>query len=352
MADLRELLAPRFIAALKAAFGDEFAAVDPVIHRSERADYQADVAMSLAKRLGKAPRDIAKAIVDVLDVRDLCSGVEVAGAGFINLTLASQLLTRETTELARDPALGVRRAQAPETVTIDYSGPNVAKEMHVGHVRSTVIGDSIARVLEAKGHRVVRQNHLGDWGTQFGMLISSICSTSVAATAHRSPDLNGFYKQARGKFDSDEAFADRARKRVVHLQSGDAETLARWRELTDVSRHYFASVYERLSVTLRDADVRGESSYNAMLPAIVDELRDKGLLVESDGALCVFPEGFSTREGNPLPLIVRKSDVWIWLRRNRPCGDSHPHPDHACNAAALRHRRAAAAAPGDDLRGR
>ena len=309
MADPRTSLNPRFEAALRAAFGDEFATIDPVIHRSDRADFQADVAMGLSKKVGKPPRDVAKLIVDHLDVTDLCDKVEVAGPGFVNLTLSADYLARELTAVQRDAAVGLTPSAAPETVVIDYSAPNVAKEMHVGHIRSTVIGDSLSRVLERLGHHVVRQNHLGDWGTQFGMLIEQLIDVGENAALEASmADLDAFYKQARTKFDGDPAFAERARQRVVLLQGGDEATLARWRLLTDASRSYFAKVYDKLGVKLRDEDICGESHYNPLLPGIVTELEQKGLAVESDGAMCVFPPGFSTREGAPLPLIVRKRD--------------------------------------------
>ncbi len=309
MADPRALLEPRFESALRAAFGEELASTDPVIHRSERADFQADVAMALAKKLGKPPRDVAALIVQHLDVGDLCDKVEVAGPGFVNLTLKAEVIAREAAAIAKDPASGIAKAASPETVVIDYSGPNVAKEMHVGHIRSTVIGDSLSRVLEAVGHRVIRQNHLGDWGTQFGMLIEHLLDVGENAESDASiSDLDAFYKQARGKFDSDPAFAERARQRVVLLQSGDAATLERWHLLTDSSRRYFESVYAKLGVKLTDGDVCGESFYNPLLAGVVTELAEKGLAVESDGAMCVFPEGFTTREGTPLPLIIRKRD--------------------------------------------
>ena len=308
MADLRTSLAPRFEAALRAAFGEEHAKTDPVIHRSERADFQADVAMSLARKVGKPPREVAAAIAAHLDVKDICE-IEVTGPGFININLSAEYLAREVGLIARDQEAGLARSAIPETVVIDYSAPNVAKEMHVGHIRSTVIGDALSRVLEALGHRVIRQNHLGDWGTQFGMLIEQLVDIGEeAALATSMADLDAFYKQARTKFDDDPSFAERARQRVVLLQAGDEQTLALWRRLTGASRTYFSAVYEKLGVKLRDEDICGESFYNALLPGVVKELEERGLAVESDGAMCVFPPGFSTREGAPLPLIVRKRD--------------------------------------------
>jgi arginyl-tRNA synthetase len=309
MADPRITLEPRFETALRAAFGDELAKTDPVLRRSDRADFQADVAMALAKKVGKPPRDVAKAIMDHLDLADICEKVEIAGPGFINLTLSAEWLAREASAVARDPRVGLANAAAPETVVIDYSAPNVAKEMHVGHVRSTVIGDSLSRVLEALGHRVVRQNHVGDWGTPFGMLIEHLLDLGEeAALATSITDLDAFYKGARAKFDGEPAFAERSRQRVVLLQGGDEQTLALWKRLTDASKRYFGSVYAKLGVKLRDEDISGESFYNPMLPGIVTELEQKGLTEISDGAVCVFPEGFTNKEGARLPLIVRKQD--------------------------------------------
>ena len=309
MADLRQTLLPRFETALQKAFGDEYAKADPVIRRSERAHFQADVAMALAKKVGKPPRDVAKAIVDVLDVADIAD-VEIAGPGFINITLKPAVLAAALGEMTKGGALGIVKASPGETVVVDYSSPNVAKEMHVGHVRSTVIGDALARTLEALGHKVVRQNHLGDWGTPFGMLIEHLLDLGGDATAAAASiqDLDDFYRAARGKFDGDPAFAERARQRVVMLQGGDAKTLELWRALVDTSRTYFGAVYGKLGITLKDSDVRGESFYNDKLAPVIEELDAKGLTKLSDGAVCVFPDGFKTKEGNPLPLIIRKQD--------------------------------------------
>jgi arginyl-tRNA synthetase len=305
MADPLFTIAPRFEAAIRAAFGAQ-PGVDPALRRSERADYQVDVAMGLAKRLGRPPRDVAEAIVARLDLGRICERVEIAGPGFINLTLASDFLADEVRSILVDVRLGVALS-TPETVVVDYSHPNVAKEMHVGHLRSTIIGDALVRVLEFLGHRVIRQNHIGDWGTPFGMLIEHLVDIGEDAAGVLSlGDLNAFYRQARAKFDADPAFADRARSRVVLLQAGDGPTLALWRHLVDQSKQYFSAVYQRLGVTLRDEDVRGESFYNPTLPAVVVELEAKGLARSSDGAICVFPAGFTGREGRPLPLIVEK----------------------------------------------
>ena len=312
MADPVQALTRRFQAALAAALGAEHAATDPSLRRSAHADYQANVAMALGKRLGRPPREVAQTILDHLDVADLCSRTEIAGPGFINLHLRDDYLARELADTATGDRLGLP-SPPPETVVIDYSSPNVAKEMHVGHLRSTVIGDALARTLEALGHRVIRQNHLGDWGTPFGMLIEHLIDLGAASGAPGDAelairDLDEFYREARAKFDADPAFADRARRRVVLLQGGDEPTLALWRRLIAASTRYFDAVYRRLGVTLTDRDIAGESLYNPELPRVIAELQQQGLARESDGALCVFPPGFTNKEGHPLPLIIRKQD--------------------------------------------
>ncbi|AUX47481.1 arginyl-tRNA synthetase [Sorangium cellulosum] len=310
MADPVHALARAFQEAITAALGAEHAATDPALRRSAHADYQANVAMALGKRLGRPPREVAAAIVKALPVSGICSKVEIAGPGFVNLTLEDAYLTRELADTAGSGRLGIAPAAQPETVIVDYSSPNAAKEMHVGHLRSTIIGDALARALEALGHRVIRQNHLGDWGTPFGMLIEHMLDLGEGAAAEELSvgDLDTFYKQARTKFDGDPAFAERSRQRVVRLQGGDEPTLALWRQLVRESMRYFESVYRRLGVTLTEADFAGESFYNPMLQDVLAELGQKGLTRESDGALCVFPAGFTGKGGDPLPLIVRKQD--------------------------------------------
>jgi len=311
MADPRNLLAARLQAAVTAAFGADFAAVHPMVRRSEHADYQADLAMGLAKTLKRAPRQVADAVVAKLDVVGICERVEIAGPGFINLTLEPEFLAQEVGVLARDRRLGVPAAERRDKVIIDYSAPNVAKEMHVGHLRSTIIGDALGRTLEYLGHEVVRQNHVGDWGTPFGMLIEHLVDLGRGETGGSDSDvgqLSEFYRNARVKFDNDAAFAERARQRVVLLQSGDAHTLKLWQELIDVSKRHFNASYAKLGVLLRDEHLRGESFYNPMLQEIVDELQNSGLAKMNDGALCVFVPGFTNRDNEPLPLIVRKQD--------------------------------------------
>jgi arginyl-tRNA synthetase len=310
MADPATLLTQAFRDAITAALGDEHRDADPSLRVSQHADYQANVAMALGKKLKKPPREVAQAIVGKLSLGDVCDKVEIAGPGFVNLTLSNAFLTRETQAAAADPDMGLQRAAAPETVVVDYSAPNVAKEMHVGHLRSTIIGDCLVRVLGALGHTVIRQNHVGDWGTPFGMLIEHLLDIGEEGAARELGlgDLNAFYQQARKKFDSDPAFADRARRRVVLLQGGDAATLALWRTLFDLSARYFGTVYERLGVLLTRDDIAGESFYDPLLAPTLAELEAKGLARESEGALCVFPQGFTGRDGEPLPLIVRKQD--------------------------------------------
>lgn len=281
-----------------------------MVRRSQRADFQADGALALAKRLGRPPRDVATEVVKVVDLGDVASSVEVAGPGFINVTLSSDALGEMVANLSTDERLGSAPAASPETVVVDYSAPNVAKEMHVGHLRSTVIGDAVVRVLEWLGHEAIRANHLGDWGTPFGMMIEHLVDIGEAEAAHdlSAGDLNDFYQAARKKFDADDSFKERARGRVVALQSGDEATGRLWQLLVEESETYFMAVYDRMDVRLTKADFQGESFYNDMLQSVVDELDELGLLRDSDGAQCVFPDGFTNRGGDPLPLIVRKSD--------------------------------------------
>ncbi|MBO4139359.1 arginine--tRNA ligase [Micromonospora tulbaghiae] len=324
--DLERLLADRLAPAFAAVAGGP---VDPAVRRSQHADFQSDAALGLARRLGRPPREIAAEVRERAALADLCAAVDVSGPGFLNLTVSGQALGGLVSAMAADPRLGVPAVAGPETVVVDYSGPNVAKEMHVGHLRSTVIGDAAARTLEWLGHRVLRANHLGDWGTPFGMLIEHLLDLGEAGAAQELSmgDLDGFYKAARAKFDDDEAFRERSRRRVVALQGGDAATLRLWRLLVTQSESYFLTVYDLLDVTLTGDDFRGESSYHDQLAPTVEELDRLGLLRRSDGADCVFPPGSVGRDGEPLPLIVRKSDG----------GYGYP----ATDLAALRHRTGA-----------
>ena len=307
---------------LRIAFDAVHPGADPVLRQSDRADYQANGALPLAKEQGREPMDVAEEVVALADLDHVCSVVELSGPGFINLTLSDDFIARQTAALSADPRLGVPTAEHPERIVIDYSSPNVAKEMHVGHLRSTDIGDSLARVLGFLGHDVRRENHIGDWGTPFGMLIEHLIDVGGAKDAESFSvrDLNEFYAAARQQFDTDESFVERSRRRVVLLQSGDPETMRLWRIFVAESMRHAREVYDLLGVLLTDEDTMGESFYNPLLPVVVEELQADGLLVEDQGALCVFPEGFKNRQGEPLPLIVRKSDG----------GFGYPATDLAC----------------------
>ncbi len=295
---------------LQSAFDTLMPGSDPVLRPSDRADFQANGALALAKRLGRRPVEVAQAVVAAARLDDLCERVEVSGPGFVNLVVSTAFVQRSVRTMAEDHRLGVEPAASPERVVVTYSHPNVAKEMHVGHLRSTVIGDALCRMLGHLGHDVVRENHVGDWGTPFGMLIEHLADIGEeAAVAELSVgDLTDFYQAARSSFDADDAFKERSRRRVVLLQSGDPDTLRMWRVLVEHSITYFDEVYAKLGVLLTDDDVKGESFYNSMLPGVVADLDAAGLLVKDGGALCVFPRGFTNREGDPLPLIVQKSD--------------------------------------------
>jgi arginyl-tRNA synthetase len=293
---------------LQSAFDTLDAGADPVLRTSDRSDYQANGVMALAKRLERSPHDVAEEIVGHADLTGVAT-VEIAGPGFLNLTLCPEFLGTQLTTLRADDRLGIEPVTTTKTVVIDYSAPNVAKEMHVGNLRSTVIGDALARMYRFAGHRVIARNHVGDWGTPFAMLIEHLLDREEGNGATFSiGDLDGFYKEARTKFDADDSFKERSRARVVALQSGDPETLRLWRVIVDQSIAYLDLVYQDLGITLTVNDVVGESFYDNMLSDVVADLSAAGLIVESGGALCVFPPGFTNRDGEALPLIVRKSD--------------------------------------------
>jgi arginyl-tRNA synthetase len=281
------------------------AGTDPEIRPAGRpgfGHYQANVALRLAHERGAKPRDVAAAIVTAADVTGLCEPLEVAGPGFINIRLTAAALEGALRAQLADPAAGIEPAATPGRVVIDYSAPNVAKPMHVGNLRSTIIGDCLARVLRAQGHTVIAQNHIGDWGTQFGMLVEQILFEGVDAGGLDLDSSVALYKRAQEHFAADPAFADAARRRVVALQSGDAATTAIWRQLIDVSKAGFNRAYRRLGVLLTDDDLAGESIYNDLLPAVAADLEAAGIAVRDQGALVVFVEG------DEAPLIVRKSD--------------------------------------------
>jgi arginyl-tRNA synthetase len=310
MADPRDVLAQRVSAALGAAFGPEYEAADPVIRPSSFADYQSNAALPLAKKLGRPPRDIAADIIRHLDLDGVAEPPEVSGPGFINLRLLPGWIAAEATSELLHPRLGVEPAEQAKLMVVDYSGPNVAKELHVGHLRATVVGDALVRILEHLGHTVVRAAHLGDWGTPFGMLIEHALDIGEDATHKQiaSGEFTAFYQSARAEFDREPGFADRARRRVALLQGGEPESRRLWQVLVSASMEYLMAIYQRLRVTLTEEDMAPESFYNPMLADVDAELEAAGIAVISDGALCAFPAGFTGRDGTPLPLMLRKSD--------------------------------------------
>ncbi|MEV6672791.1 arginine--tRNA ligase [Streptomyces sp. NPDC051162] len=311
---LASSLHQRIADALSAAL-PEAGAADPLLRRSDRADFQANGMLALAKKLGGNPRELAGKVVAGLPAGDLIQEIEVSGPGFLNITVTDRAITGTLAARAADDRLGVPFAERPGTSVIDYAQPNVAKEMHVGHLRSAVIGDAVAKILEFSGEKVVRRHHIGDWGTQFGMLIQYLIEhpheldhKDAASGEEAMSNLNRLYKASRALFDSDEAFKERARRRVVDLQAGDAETLALWQRFVDESKIYFYSVFGKLDMEIQDADVVGESGYNDMLADTCRMLEESGVAVRSNGALCVFFDDVKGPDGNPTPLIVQKSD--------------------------------------------
>lgn len=263
--------------------------------------FQSNVALRLAKQEGAKPRDVAQRIVDALDLDDLCETPEIAGPGFINFRLRSDVLARTVSDQLADPKAGIAQTTEPKRIVIDYSSPNVAKQMHVGHLRSTIIGDCFRRVLSAQGHTVIAQNHIGDWGRQFGMLIEQINDEKLDLDTLDLPGAEALYRRANAHLNEDEAFAERARERVVKLQSGDPETKAQWQQLISISLAGFNRTYRRMNVLLSDKDVAGESTYNDMLAAVADDLESRGIAVHDSGALVVFVDGFDA------PAIIRNS---------------------------------------------
>ena len=302
--------------AIVAGLPPEAASADPQIRPSDHADYQVNGILALARPLRANPRQLASAVADKLADDDLIARYEISGPGFINLSLADSVIWQQVALRRADPRLGIPATDTGSVTAIDYSQPNIAKEMHVGHLRSTIIGDALVRVLEFDAVKVVRQNHLGDWGTQFGMLIQYLFEdlkddlkpSQEESGAEAISRLNLLYRAARQKFDSDPEFADRARRRVVALQAGDPETVAGWEEIVAESKIYFNDVYARLGVLLTDEDAVGESFYNPFLHDVASDLENRGIAVRSDGALCVFFDEILGPDGNPAPLIVQKSD--------------------------------------------
>lgn len=274
--------------------------------KAQFGDYQANGVMAVAKKLGMQPRQLAEKVVELLDLEGIASKVEIAGPGFINIFLDRQWVAEKVEFALTAPKLGIAPVE-PQTVVIDYSAPNVAKEMHVGHLRSTIIGDAAARTLEFLGHNVIRANHVGDWGTQFGMLIAYLEKMqNENASDMGLSDLEAFYREAKKNYDEDEEFAARARAYVVKLQGGDEYCRAMWRKLVDITMTQNQISYDRLNVTLTKDDVMGESLYNSMLPGIVADLKAKGLAVESEGATVVFLDEYKNKEGELWASLSRK----------------------------------------------
>lgn len=276
--------------------------------RPEFGDFQANGVMAAAKQLKMNPRELASRLIETVDLSRYADKVEVAGPGFINIHLKNDYLVSQAQQLLT--ASSVTNSLPKQKIVVDYSSPNLAKEMHVGHLRSTIIGDAIARVLEHLGHEVIRQNHVGDWGTQFGMLIAHLkeLQNAGAELSMELADLEGFYRAAKVRFDTEPAFNELARNYVVRLQSGDEECLALWRQFIELSLHHSEVLYERLGVGLRREHVMAESAYNPELPKVIEHLAQQGLLVQSAGAQTVFLDGFKNKEGEPLPIIVQKAD--------------------------------------------
>ncbi|MDD5457814.1 MAG: arginine--tRNA ligase [Phycisphaerae bacterium] len=276
-------------------------------------DYQANGVMALAKQLKTNPRQLAEKIVSNLDVSDICEQPQIAGPGFINLRLKPEFIANALLEIKKDTEnLAVEKTNKAERIVVDFSGPNIAKQMHVGHLRSTIIGDCICRMLKFMGHEVIPQNHIGDWGTQFGMLVQHLLETRIGAafgeTQASVSDMEEFYREAKKRYDTDEKFAAASRDCVVKLHNHEPQILSLWRNIVNLSLQEIYPKYELLNVNLSPEDVRGESFYNPKLSEVVNELKQKGLAKESQGAVCVFPEGFKNKDGEPLPLIVQKSD--------------------------------------------
>ncbi|MGW1927810.1 arginine--tRNA ligase [Streptomyces sp. NPDC001919] len=308
----------RLADGLSAALPDA-ASADPLLRRSDRADFQANGILALAKQFKGNPRELATRVVAAIPENDVLREIEVSGPGFLNITVSDAAIVRTLAARAADARLGVPFNESAGTTVIDYAQPNVAKEMHVGHLRSAVIGAAMVEILEFTGETVVRRHHIGDWGTQFGMLIQYLIEHpheldhkaeggSEVSGEEAMSNLNRLYKASRALFDTDEAFKTRARARVVDLQAGDEETLALWQRFVDESKIYFYSVFDKLDMDIRDADVIGESGYNDMLAETCRILEESGVAVRSEGALCVFFDDVKGPDGNPTPLIVQKSD--------------------------------------------
>lgn len=308
--NIRESLDNRITEVLHAVGApDTVTAIVKPSARPEFGEYQANGVMAAAKQLKMNPRELAGKVLEQLDLSDLAEKVEIAGPGFLNIHLKNAWLAEHCEQAAADPRLGVEVSEPAQTVVVDYSAPNLAKEMHVGHLRSTIIGDAVVRVLEFQGHKVIRQNHVGDWGTQFGMLLAHMESLKAQGgeLSMKLADLETFYREAKQRFDAEPEFADTAREYVVRLQGGDAECHALWQQFIDISLKHCEAAYEKLGVSLTREDVMPESAYNDDLANVVADLQAQGLLEESDGAKCVFLEEFRNKDDSITPLIIQKS---------------------------------------------
>ncbi|WP_462159022.1 arginine--tRNA ligase [Pseudoalteromonas sp. GB56] len=309
--NIKQILIDKANAAMLAAGLEE--GTNPAVTQSTRpqfGDYQINGAMGAAKKLKTNPRELAQKIIDALDVSDLADKVEIAGPGFINIHLKPEFLAQSVANANQDAKLGVAEHANPHTVVVDYSSPNLAKEMHVGHLRSTIIGDAVARTLEFRGDKVIRQNHMGDWGTQFGMLIAhleDLLNDGVDLEKVALADLESFYRDAKKRFDDEEGFADRAREYVVKLQQGDAHCDKLWQMFIDTSVKHSEEVYAKLNVTLKREDIYAESAYNSELQRMIDVLREKGIAKEDQGAQVVFIDELANKDGEPSVFIVQKS---------------------------------------------
>jgi len=324
MKSVIEILDNKIVAAMKAVSdSDDCNAIITPATDAKFGDYQANGIMALAKQLKTNPRQLAEKVVQELDLSDICEKIEIAGPGFINLSLKNNFIADSLLQIKNDPEnLGIDKIQKPKTIVVDFSGPNIAKQMHVGHLRSTIIGDCICRMLEFLGHNIIPQNHIGDWGTQFGMLIQLLYEEFPALKQEYAKlenpiqaienihikDLETYYKEAKRRYDDDENFNAKARRRVVELHNHDKQTMKAWQQIVDESRNHYQPIYETLSVELYLKNEKGESFYSDKLSKVVEKLQKDGLAKPSDGAVCVFPEGFKNKEGNRLPLIVQKSD--------------------------------------------
>lgn len=317
MKSVIQIINQRITDAIQKATGQNIPAIVTAATDAKFGDYQSNSALSLAKQLKTNPRQLAEKIIANLEIDDVCQTPEIAGAGFINLRLKPEFIAKSLSDLRTDTEnFGIDKSPKAKTVVVDFSGPNIAKQMHVGHLRSTIIGDCICRMLKQAGYNVIPQNHIGDWGTQFGMLVvllddklENLFNTDDRIwTVGPLEDLEKFYKEANELYKNDVEFADKAKFAIAGLHNGDPKYLELWKMIVDASEQHYNIIYKLLNSILNHNNVRGESFYRDKLAVVVKELKNKGLAVESDGAVCVFPEGFKTKEGNPMPFIIQKSD--------------------------------------------